>query len=64
MIDEEEIAPEYRKMLNNSRIVSRACDKYFAAKGIPCYDLKGNEINPTTKRPPKKCKPTLKDSKS
>lgn len=52
-----------RKMSKNSRIVSAACNRYFAKKGMRCYDLKGNEINPLTKKliTKKPCKPTSKD---
>jgi len=34
----------------NARIVSAACDRYFARKGLRCYDLKGNQINPMNKQ--------------
>jgi hypothetical protein len=62
MDEDEELPPGLKR---NSRIVSRACDKFFAAKGMRCYDIKGNIINPTTKQPidKPKCKPTSKDSK-
>jgi hypothetical protein len=51
------------RMTKNSRIVSQACDRYFAEKGLRCYDLKGNEINPLTKQQikPNKCKPISMD---
>jgi hypothetical protein len=67
MHDEEEEDPDpdeiMRKMSRNCRIVSQACDRFFAAKGLRCYDLKGNEINPVTKQliNQLKCKPTLTD---
>jgi hypothetical protein len=34
----------------NAQIVSAACDRYFARKGLKSYDLKGNQINPVTKQ--------------
>lgn len=61
--DESESDESLRKMYRNSKIVSQACDRYFAEKGLRCYDLKGNEINPLTKQQLNKlrCKPTSKD---
>lgn len=60
--DEPESDESLRKMFRNSQIVSAACDRYFARKGMRCYDLKGNRINPLTKKQIKKpCKPTSKD---
>ena len=41
---------ELRFHWRNARIVSAACDRYFARKGLRCHDLKGNEINPVTKQ--------------
>jgi hypothetical protein len=70
MDDYEQEEPEsdesIRKMFRNSQIVSAACDRYFARKGLRCYDLKGNEINPLTKQQlnKPKCKPTSKRSKN
>lgn len=40
----------FRFHWRNARIVSAACDRYFAHKGLRCHDLKGNEINPVTKQ--------------
>ena len=40
----------YRFHYRNARIVSAACDRYFARKGLKSYDLKGNQINPITKQ--------------
>lgn len=40
----------YRFHWRNARIVSAACDRYFARKGLKSYDLKGNQINPVTKQ--------------
>ena len=45
-IDQDDISP---KMRSNSSIVSRACDAYFARKGLKRYDLKGNVIDPISK---------------
>lgn len=60
--DEPESDESLRKMFRNSQIVSAACDRYFARKGMRCYDLKGNQINPLTKKQINKpCKPTSKD---
>jgi hypothetical protein len=61
--DEPERDETLRKMYRNSQIVSAACDRYFARKGLRCYDLKGNEINPLNKKliNKKPCKPTSKD---
>ena len=60
--EDEELPPNLKA---NSRIVSQACDRFFAIKGLRCYDLKGNQINPATKQliTKPKCKPTSKDSK-
>lgn len=59
--EDEELPPNLKA---NSRIVSQACDRFFAIKGLRCYDLKGNQINPATKQRinKPKCKPTSKDS--
>lgn len=59
--DEPESDESLSKMFRNSQIVSAACDRYFARKGMRCYDLKGNQINPLTKKQIKPCKPTSKD---
>tara|TARA_R110000822_G_scaffold204828_1_gene341453 strand:+ start:514 stop:714 length:201 start_codon:yes stop_codon:yes gene_type:complete len=40
----------FRFHWRNARIVSAACDRYFARKGLKSYDLKGNQINPVTKQ--------------
>jgi len=40
----------YRFHWRNARIVSAACDRYFARKGLKSYDLKGNQINAITKQ--------------
>lgn len=62
--DDRESDESLRKMFRNSKIVSQACDRYFAAKGMRCLDLNGNEINPITKEQLRKpCNPTSKDSK-
>ena len=60
--DEPESDESLRKMLRNSQIVSAACDRYFSRKGMRCFDLKGNRIDPVTKKQINKpCKPTSKD---
>jgi hypothetical protein len=61
--EEPETDESLRKMFRNSKIVSQACDRYFAKKGLRCYDLKGNEIDPLNKKlmNHKPCKPTSKD---
>ncbi len=41
---------DFAKIWKNARIVSAACDRYFARKGLRCHDLKGNQINPITKQ--------------
>jgi hypothetical protein len=52
----EPVGPLYR----NARIVSQACDAYFAKKGLRCYDLKANQIDPITKQQlnPTRCNPS------
>ena len=52
MDEDDDPAPDeiMRKMSRNSSIVSQACDRFFEAKGLRCYDLKGNEIHPLTKQ--------------
>ena len=44
----------FRFHWRNARIVSAACDRYFARKGLKSYDLKGNQINPMIKQITKK----------
>lgn len=54
-MDKQEEIP--KGLFSNSKVVARACERFFSNRKMPSYDLKGNQIDPITKQilTPKKC---------